>query len=84
MVKREEGEKYASDNNYLFHEISAKSSDGIKEFFYSKLQETINQVFFLKEENHNELNNNAVKELTKRNNILESNESKSKKRKKCC
>lgn len=85
VVKREEGEKYASDNNYLFHEISAKSSDGIKDFFYSKLQEKINQVFFLKEEENNEINNNyLIKELTKRNNILEDNENKSKKRKKCC
>jgi small GTP-binding protein len=85
VVKTQEGEKYASDNNYLFHEISAKSSEGINDFFYIKLEEKIGRVFFQSSDEQNEIiNNNAVKELTKRNNMLEDTDNKSKKNRKCC
>ena len=37
QVNPEEGEKFAKEHNYIFHEISAKTSDGFDELFYKKL-----------------------------------------------
>ena len=37
QVSSEEGEKFAKEHNYIFHEISAKTSDGFDELFYKKL-----------------------------------------------
>mgnify|MGYP000432165125 CR=1 FL=1 len=58
VVKTQEGEKYASDNNYLFHEISAKSSEGLNDFFYMKLQEKIGRIFLHRADEQNEIINN--------------------------
>ena len=40
-VTPEEGAKFAEEHNYIFHEISAKTSDGFEELFYQKLFEKI-------------------------------------------
>jgi len=37
QVKTEEGEKFAKEHSYIFHEISAKTADGFDELFYKKL-----------------------------------------------
>ena len=44
-VSPEEGEKFAQEHNFIFHEISAKTSDGFEEFFYQKLFEKIRMTF---------------------------------------
>ena len=36
-VTFEEGEKFAKENDFLFHEVSAKTSDGFDDFFYNHL-----------------------------------------------
>ena len=41
QVSTEKGERFAEEHNYIFHEISAKTSDGFEELFYQKLFEKI-------------------------------------------
>jgi Ras-related protein Rab-6A len=40
-VTKEEGEKFAQEHNYIFHEISAKTGEGFSELFYKKIFEQI-------------------------------------------
>lgn len=44
-VTKEEGEKYAEQEGYIFQEVSAKSGDGFNELFFNKLPLAINQKF---------------------------------------
>ena len=41
QVSKDEGLKFAEENNYIFEEISAKTGDGFSELFYKKLFEKI-------------------------------------------
>ena len=41
QVSQEEGEKFAEEHDYLFHEISAKTADGFSDLFYKKIFEQI-------------------------------------------
>ena len=41
QVSPEEGEKFAKEHDYIFHEISAKTSDGFSDLFYKKIFEQI-------------------------------------------
>ncbi len=41
QVTKEEGEKYAKDNNIIFQEVSAKTGDNISDLFYKKIIEQI-------------------------------------------
>ena len=45
QVNPEEGEKLAKEHNYIFHEISAKTSDGFDELFFKKLFEEMKVKF---------------------------------------
>ena len=40
-VTPEEGQKFAEEHNYIFHEVSAKTGDGFSELFYKSLFEKI-------------------------------------------
>ena len=44
-VSLEEGEKFAEDNDYIFHEISAKTGEGFSDLFYKSLFERIRTKF---------------------------------------
>ena len=44
-VTPEEGEKFAQERNYIFHEVSAKTGDGFSDLFYKKLFEQIRLKF---------------------------------------
>ena len=41
QVTKEEGEKYAQDNNIIFQEVSAKTGDNFSDLFYKKIFEQI-------------------------------------------
>ena len=41
QVTKEEGEKYAKDNNIIFQEVSAKTGDNISDLFYKKIIQQI-------------------------------------------
>ena len=41
QVTKEEGEKYAKDNNIIFQEVSSKTGDNISDLFYKKIIEQI-------------------------------------------
>ena len=41
QVPKEDGEKFAQEHNFIFHEISAKTGEGFSELFYKKLFEQI-------------------------------------------
>ena len=45
QVSPEEGEKFAQERNYIFHEVSAKTADGFSDLFYKKLFEQIRLKF---------------------------------------
>ena len=45
QVTTEEGEKFAKERNYIFHEVSAKTSDGFSDLFYKKIFEQIRLKF---------------------------------------
>ena len=47
LVSTEEGEKFAQEHNYIFHEISAKTADGFDELFYKKLFDAMKVKFNL-------------------------------------
>ena len=77
-VSTEEGEKFAKEHDYIFQEVSAKTSDGFSDLFYKKLFEKIRIKFRpagqqptskLKEENFN---------------IEEQEQKKTQKKKGCC
>ena len=44
-VNKEEGEKYASEKNMIFEEVSAKTGDNFPELFYQKIFEQIANKF---------------------------------------
>ena len=88
-VTYEEGKKLADEKNIIFGEVSAKSGNNIKEFFYDKIFEALYKKFKNKFKNDDENNNNF--ENTESFTIPESNihideikDNKKPKKKKCC
>lgn len=45
QVTKDEGQKFADEQNFIFQEISAKTGDGFSELFYKKLFEQIRVKF---------------------------------------
>ena len=75
VVTREEGEKYAEDNNISYFEVSAKNGEGIVDLFNNITKGTIDKIFAANQENNED-----------KKHIFEylDNKNFSKKKKKCC
>jgi len=75
VVTREEGEKYAEDNNISYFEVSAKTGEGIVDLFNNITKGTIDKIFAANQENNED-----------KKHIFEylDNKNFSKKKKKCC
>ena len=77
-VSTEEGEKFAKEHDYIFQEVSAKTSDGFSDLFYKKLFEKIRIKF-------RPAGQQPTSELKKENfNIEEQEQKKTQKKKGCC
>ena len=50
VVTREEGAKFASENGYIFEEVSAKTGDNFSSLFYKQLFECLINKFRVKEQ----------------------------------
>ena len=82
-VTKEEGEKYAADNNIpIFEEVSAKTGDGFSSLFYNKLFQEIVKKFRVGEKQQ-EVKNEAENIEKVVNNINEPNKT-TKQKGKCC
>ena len=75
VISKEEGEKFAHDNNIKFFEVSAKTGEGIKDLFNSITKGAIDKVFQANKED-NEDKKQIFDYLDKKNF--------GKKKKKCC
>ena len=75
VVTREEGEKYAEDNNISYFEVSAKTGEGIVDLFNNITKGTIDKIFAANQDNSED-----------KKHIFEylDNKNFSKKQKKCC
>ena len=75
VVTREEGEKYAEDNNISYFEVSAKTGEGIVDLFNNITKGTIDKIFAANQENNED-----------KKHIFEylDNKNYNKKQKKCC
>ena len=61
-VTKEEGEKYAADNNIpIFEEVSAKTGDGFSSLFYNKLFQEIVKKFRVGEKQQEVKNEGSIK-----------------------
>ena len=61
-VTKEEGEKYAADNNIpIFEEVSAKTGDGFSSLFYNKLFQEIVNKFRVGEKQQEVKNEGSIK-----------------------
>ena len=77
-VSTEEGEKFAKEHDYIFQEVSAKTSDGFSDLFYKKLFEKIRIKF-------RPAGQQPTSELKQENfNIEEQEQKKTQKKKGCC
>ena len=78
QVTTEEGEKFAQERNYIFHEVSAKTADGFSDLFYKKLFEKIRIKF-------RPAGQQPTSELKEEKfNIEEQEQKKTQKKKGCC
>ena len=77
-VTKEEGLKYAEENNYIFEEISAKTGDGFSKLFYKKIFEKIR----IKFRPAGQQSAPEVKDI--KFNIEQQEEKKPEKKKRCC
>ena len=75
VISREEGEKYASDNNINYSEVSAKTGEGILDLFNDITKGTMDKIFSANGEN-NEDKEQIYAYLDNKNS--------GKKKKKCC
>jgi small GTP-binding protein len=75
VVTREEGEKYAENNNINYFEVSAKTGEGIVDLFNNITKGTIDKIFAANQENNED-----------KKHIFEylDNKNYNKKQKKCC
>ena len=76
VISKEEGEKYAKENNISFIEVSAKSGEGIKDLFNKVIKGAMDKVFV-------ETNVGEGEDKIRLSSFLEIGEFKDKK-KKCC
>ena len=75
VITKEEGEKYALDNDICFHEVSAKTGEGILDLFNDITKGTMDKIFETNEEN---------KEDKEEIYAYLDNKKLNKKKKKCC
>jgi len=57
QISTKEAEDYAAQKGFLFHEVSAKSGEGIEELFYKKIFQEIEKTFFMNDSNEGNNNN---------------------------
>jgi Ras-related protein Rab-2A len=60
QVTREEGEKFARDNDLFFVETSAKTSSGVEEAFLKTSNEIYNKILTKKIDIQNEVTSHAI------------------------
>ena len=75
VITREEGEKFALDNDIKYFEVSAKTSEGIEELFTSVTKGAVDKIFQANKEDNDD-----------KKQIFEylDNRSQRKRKKKCC